>query len=169
MGGRGTATDVLHLISRLEALVASGWRLPGSSKTLIDGEEFLDLVDQLQVSLPEELRLAKKVAQERERMLEEAGAEAEQIRAEARRQAAALLSEEGLAEEAQRKAEQIRLGADNYAYEVLTKLENELAKILASVRKGRVALQGAAGGDARTGQVVEERDEKASPLELGRQ
>ena len=44
------------MIDRLEQLVSTGTRLPLSSRTMIDEQEFLDIIDQLRVTVPEELK-----------------------------------------------------------------------------------------------------------------
>ena len=50
--------DVLQLIDKLEQLVNSGTRLPLSSRTVIDEQEFLDIIDQLRIMVPDEIKQA---------------------------------------------------------------------------------------------------------------
>ena len=59
------AIDILYLVDRLEALLSKGWRVPLTSKTMIDEDEFLDIVDQMRIAIPEEIKLAKKMQQDR--------------------------------------------------------------------------------------------------------
>jgi cell division septum initiation protein DivIVA len=143
--------DVLQLIDRLEQLVSAGRRMPLTSMTIIDEQEFLDIVDQLRVTVPEEIKQARRVSQERERVMLQADAEAEKIINAAREQAARLLQDdelirraqeeaERLLSDAEREAESIRRGADEYAADVLAGLESELARLLATTRKGRATL-----------------------------
>lgn len=143
--------DVLQLIDRLEQLVSAGTRLPLSSRTIIDEQEFLDIIDQLRVTVPEEIKQARRVSQERERVMLQAEAEAEKILNAAQEQATRMLQENSLVQRAQdeaerilndaaRTAEEIRQGADEYAAEVLTGLETELSRLLATTRKGRATL-----------------------------
>jgi vacuolar-type H+-ATPase subunit H len=147
----GETIDVLELIDRLEQLVSSGTRLPLSSRTLVDEQEFLDIIDQLRVTVPEEIKQARRVSQEKDRVILQAEAEADKIINAAREQATAMLQENELVHQAQeetqrlieaarQEAEEIRRGADVYAMEVLSGLENELTKLLATVRKGRATL-----------------------------
>ncbi|MER3406140.1 MAG: ATPase, partial [Chloroflexota bacterium] len=63
------SVDVLQLIDRLEALISSGARLPLTSRALVDEQEVLDILDQLRMAVPEEIRQAKRLSQERERLL----------------------------------------------------------------------------------------------------
>jgi hypothetical protein len=147
----GESVDVLQLIDRLEQLVSAGTRLPLSSRTMIDEQEFLDIIDRLRVAVPEELKQARRFTQERERVLMQAEAEAEKIIAGAQERATLMLQETEmvrLAKEESRRilaemeteAEDVRRGADQYAFDVLAGLENELTKLLATTRKGRATI-----------------------------
>lgn len=147
----GETIDVLQLIDRLEQLVSSGTRLPLSSRTIVDEQEFLDIIDQLRVTVPDEIKQARKVSQEKDRVILLAEDEADKIINAARERATMMLQENELVhlaeeqarqviEEARREAEDIRHGADVYALEVLNGLESELTRLVATVRKGRATL-----------------------------
>ena len=66
------AIDVLYLVDRLEALLNKGWRVPMSAKTMIDEDEFLDIVDQMRIAFPEEIKQAKKIVQDRDHIIAQA-------------------------------------------------------------------------------------------------
>ncbi len=147
----GGSVDVLQLIDRLEQLVSSGTRLPLSSRTMIDEQEFLDIIDRLRVAVPEEMKQARRFTQERERVLMQAEAEAEKILSAAQERATLMLQDSELVrlakDEARRmmsavetEADDVRRGADQYASDVLAGLENELTKLLATTRKGRATI-----------------------------
>lgn len=153
----GENIDVLQLIDRLEQLVSSGTRLPLSSRTMVDEQEFLDIIDQLRVTVPDEVKQARRVSQEKDRVILQAEEEADKILNTARERATQMLQEnellrqaqedaQRLLAEAQRDAAEIRRGADLYALEVLGGLENELTKLVATVRKGRASLSHAGHG-----------------------
>ena len=144
--------EVLKLIDQLEALVSSGTRVPLTSRTVIDEQEFLDIIDRLRVAIPEEIKQAKRLTQERERVLSQSQVEAEDVIASARAQAAQLVGKDELVltareqadrllAEAERSAGEMRDGADSYAAEVLGRLETELNRMLAAVRKGQATLE----------------------------
>jgi hypothetical protein len=99
------------------------------------------------VAIPEEIRAAKRINSEGERIIEKAQEEAETIVGRAQEQAAFLIEERGLTQAAedegrrildrtQLEAEGIRQGADEYATSVLARLEVEVARTLQSIRKG---------------------------------
>jgi hypothetical protein len=144
--------DVLRLIDRLEGLASSGTRVPMTSRVVIDEQEFLDLVDQIRVAFPEEVRNARKLSQERERLLSQAQAEAEKIVGGAREQVASLVSTnevvilakqeaDRLLAQATEQAAEIQSEADAYAIEVLGRLETEMQRLSAQIRKGRAILE----------------------------
>jgi len=135
------------LIERLESLVANGRRLPLSSSVILDQSVALEYIDQLRVTIPEEIKSARRVTNEVERLLEQAREEAEQILARAQEQATYLIEERELtrqAEElsheiirqAQTEADEIRRGADDYASEVLMGLEAEVLRTLKTIKRG---------------------------------
>jgi len=146
------AIDILYLLDRLEEVLASGSRLPFSSRTMIDEQECLDILDQIRVALPEEIKQARRVNAEHDSIVAEAEARAQQIVREAEERAAEKVEEHALVQQAQRRAQQvegeaderseeIRREADEYAYETLAELESNLEQLLLMVRKGARALK----------------------------
>jgi vacuolar-type H+-ATPase subunit H len=144
--------DLQYLIDRLETLVRAARRMPMMSKIMMDEQELVDLIDQMRTVLPEEIRYAKHVLREKEQILADAQAQADDILRTAREQADLMIQREGLLKEArtqaegmihtaQEEAERISVGADNYARQVLTELEESLIRQTASVRKGLESLK----------------------------
>ena len=149
--------DILYLVDRLESLLNEGWRVPFTSNLIINEDKFLDIIDHMRTSIPEEVKRAQRIEQERERIIAQAHEEAERIVALARKQAAELTDEHEIAktaearaatiiERAQREAQELRRGADDYVAEVLTQLEDQLVNLLTTVRNGiKVVQEGRAG------------------------
>jgi vacuolar-type H+-ATPase subunit H len=144
--------DLQYLIDRLETLVRAARRMPMMSKIMMDEQELVDPIDQMRTVLPEEIRYAKHVLREKEQILADAQAQADDILRTAREQADLMIQREGLLKEArtqaegmihtaQEEAERISVGADNYARQVLTELEESLIRQTASVRKGLESLK----------------------------
>ncbi|HEX6868064.1 MAG TPA: hypothetical protein VF119_04620 [Candidatus Limnocylindrales bacterium] len=151
-----------------------------TTNVVVDQNAALGLIDELRVAVPEEVRAAKRINSEGERIIEKAQEEAERIVAKAQEQAAFLIGERGLTQaadlESQRiidaahaDADQIRSGADEYAVGVLEGLEGDVSKTLQSIHKGiamldgrRAALSGiaasteAAGDDEAWGDELED-------------
>jgi len=104
------------------------------------------------VAIPEEVRAAKRINAEGERILEKAHDESTRIVSRAQEQAAFLIGERGLTETAQAEgrriveqaedvADGIRRGADDYAANILGTLEEEAVTALAGIRKGMNVLE----------------------------
>ena len=143
--------DLQYLIDRLETMVTSAKRMPITGKLMMDEQELADLIDQMRTVLPEEVRAARKVLRERDTIISEAQQQADEVLKTAHEQAEMLLDQEGLMAEAQARANQHleeamqvaqhRIdGADEYAREVLTSLQQQLTRHLAIIDKGITAL-----------------------------
>lgn len=122
-----------------------------TNSVTVDQSTALDLIDQLRVAVPEEVRQAKRVNEETGRLVERAQEEAERILARAQEQAAFLIEERELTRAAEARSQQIiedgrqeadgiRRGADQYAAETLVRLEGECIKALQIIRRGLTML-----------------------------
>jgi len=143
----GVATDIIFLVERLESMVATGKKLPLTNNVVLDQASVLELIDQLRVAVPEEVRQAKRVTEEATRIADRARDDAEAVVARAQEQAARMLEERELVKLAQQRAGEIldaaaaegaevRRGADEYAAGVLIRLEGECIKALTSIKRG---------------------------------
>ena len=131
--------------------------------------------------MPEEVRAAKRINAEGERIMEKAQEEAERIVAKAQEQAAFLIDERGLTQtagaqsreiisEAHHDADEIRRGADEYAVSVLVGLEGDVVKTLQSIKKGiellderRAAIEADEAGGEPDGAVERSEDKAGEP------
>jgi cell division septum initiation protein DivIVA len=145
--------DILYLLDQLEEVLGGGSRLPLTSRTLVDEQEILDILDQIRVSIPEELKAARRLTQERDQILADAQAEAERVLRDADSQAAERVAEHGLVraaegraadieERALRQADDVRRDADAYAYRVLQKLREQIGQVAQTVDRGMSELEG---------------------------
>jgi len=134
-------------VDRLEALLNAGWRIPFTSKAVIDERQCLDLIDQMRIATPQEIAQAKRVLQDREQILAQARLEAERIVDQGHEQVNFLLQtkellkaaeqkSQAIVEEARAQARETQAGADAYALDTLTTLQGELGKIVAQVQHG---------------------------------
>jgi vacuolar-type H+-ATPase subunit H len=145
------AIEIHLLLDRLEALLVESRQLPFTTNVVVDRDRCFDIINQMRVSIPEEVRSSKRVYQERDRIVAQANEEAERIIALAREQAGELIANHQVSaqaesrvqvvlERAQREAQEIKYGADEYAEEVLKQLEGHLLEQLQTVQNGIVAL-----------------------------
>jgi F0F1-type ATP synthase membrane subunit b/b' len=148
--------DIQHLVDRLEDLIDEGRHMPFSKFTMIDEERALELIDQMRISIPEEIEKASRVLAQRDRILAQANEEAARIIQQAREQGLQLLDKEAtvqaaqsraanVIEQARQEAETVTAEADRYVMETLARLEQQLTKALNVVRNGinEVATSGA--------------------------
>jgi fructoselysine-6-P-deglycase FrlB-like protein len=118
---------------------------------LLDEQRAWEIIDQMRVSIPEEVKKARRINQERDRIIAQANEEATRIVDLGRDEAQQLASETEIArqaqaraqtivERAQREADALKADADDYTIQVLSKLEEDLAKALSIVRNGLLKL-----------------------------
>lgn len=128
-------------------MVAAGKKLPLTNNVVLDQATVLELIDQLRVSVPDEVRQARRITEDAARIAEHARDEGDAIIARAQEQAAQMLEERELVraaqqrageliEQAQAEAREVRRGADEYAAGVLIRLEGECIKALTSIKRG---------------------------------
>ena len=147
------AIEIHLLIDRLEALLVESRSFPPfTSNVILNRDQFFDIINQMRISIPEEVKKAQRVHRERDRVIAQANEEAERIIALANEQAAKRVTEHEIIQQAEEKAEivlerarreaqEIRYGADDYARSVLQQLEEILIEQLTTVRNGIVALE----------------------------
>jgi vacuolar-type H+-ATPase subunit H len=139
--------DILHLVDRLEALVNESWRLPFTSNVVIQEDAFLEIIDQMRISIPEEVKRANRLNAERDHVLQQAQEEADRIVGLAQEQATGLADDHEIMKAAYAKADEIiaqahhstegiKADADVYVMEVLSSLEEQLLRLQTTVRNG---------------------------------
>ncbi len=139
--------DILHLIDRLEELFNESRAIPFTHNVVVDEEKMLDLIDQMRVAIPEEMKKAQQVMTQRDRILAQAQEEANRTLALAREKGEQLMERDSIVQNAQSfaeqratdiiaEADQTRVEADQYVIETLTHLELELERYLNQVRNG---------------------------------
>lgn len=144
--------DILHLVDRLEELFNESRPIPFTHSVLIDEERILDLIDQMRVSIPEEIKKAQQLLAQRDRILAQAKEEADRTLALAREKSEQMVERDGIVEAARARAEEIieqvrleneqtRREADDYVLQTLTNLDAELERVATQVRNGIATLQ----------------------------
>jgi len=139
--------DIQHLVDRLEDLIDEGRHIPMTKTTMIDEERALEIIDQMRISVPEEVDKASRIINQRDRLLAQANEEAARIVDLAKEKSETLIQRDAVVQAAQNRAaniieqarqdaEAIRGEADGYVLEVLNELEAHLIKTLTVVRNG---------------------------------
>lgn len=155
--------EVFDILDRLQSLSDGGAKLPMTNRVLINPLELRDIVAKLKRALPRDITEAQQIIRSREAYLAQAQGEAKRIRTIADQEAMNKVAETQIVENATKAAEQLRAeaqasiklageqiekqtrdrmaGADQYAIEVLRKLEEELNTLLLTARRGLESLQ----------------------------
>ena len=150
--------DILHLVDRLEELFNQSRPIWFTHNVIVDEDKMLDLIDQMRVAIPEEVKKAQQVLTQRDRILAQAQEEANRMVAIAREKCDQMVERDAIVQEARVRAEAIvsqgrldientRKDADEYAVNTLRRLEMELERFLNQVRNGITVLQSEKGGD----------------------
>ncbi|MBE2197689.1 MAG: hypothetical protein IAE79_03695 [Anaerolinea sp.] len=145
--------DIQHLVDRLEQVLNESSHFPLTAYLLVNDDRIYNIVDQMRVAVPEEVKRANRIEAEKDRILAQAKEEADRIRDLAKQEASELVKRdaittsaqqraENILERARRDAEALRQDADAYVIDELTKLEEQLLRSLAVVRNGLDKVQG---------------------------
>ncbi len=155
--------DIQHLVDRLEDLIDEGRHVWFSKFTLIDEERALEIIDQMRISVPEQIEKASRLINQRDRLLAQANEEATRVvqlaheRSEEMTQRDAIVQTaqnraKNIIEQARQEAEVIRADADAYVLQVLQELEDQLVRNLTVARNG-------------IAKIIEEREANQSRME----
>jgi len=139
--------DILQLIDRLEELFNDGKPIPFTHNVSVDEDRMLDIIDQMRIAIPEEVKKAQQLLSQRDRVMAQAQEESNRTLDLAREKAEGLITKDTIVQEAQRRAEQIlaqaradaeatRQDADDYIIETLTSLQDELSRSLNQANNG---------------------------------
>ena len=143
--------DILHLVDRLEELFNQSRPIPLTHNVIVDEDRILEIIDQMRISIPEEVKKAQQVLAQRDRVLAQAQEEANRTIALAKQKADEVIARDAIVQAAQARAEQIigqsraeaenlRREADDYIIEALGSLEGELTRLLSQARNGMTKL-----------------------------
>lgn len=143
--------DILHLVDRLEELFNESKPIWFTHNVVVDEDRMLDLIDQMRVAIPEEIKKAQQLLSQRDRILAQAQEEASRTIALAREKAEKLVDNDPITQAAQIKAEQIiaqaryeseqtRKETDSYIINSFKNVQSELEKVTHQINNGIDAL-----------------------------
>jgi cell division septum initiation protein DivIVA len=144
--------DILHLVDRLEEFFNEARAVPFTRSVVVNEDRMLELIDQMRIAIPDEVKKAQQLLAQRDRILAQGQEEGNRTIALAREKAEELIERDQITTAARLRAEQIiaqargeadatRRDADNYVIDVLTRFETDLERILTQVRNGIHSLQ----------------------------
>lgn len=139
--------DIMQLVDELEAVIDKAYRIPFTSNVVINEDDLFDILDQMRISIPQEIKEARRTEAERERILGRAQEEANRIIELAKEKMMAAVDDHQILEAAKTEAKQIvsqaqtenhqlKLQSNEYVADNLSNLEEHLLKLLTTVRNG---------------------------------
>lgn len=158
--------DIMHLVDRLEELINRSRAIWFTHNVIVDEDRVLDLIDQMRVAIPDEVKKAQQQIAQRDRIMAQAQEEANRTLAIAREKSEQMVSRDAIVQAAQARADQIllqaradvvnvRREADDYVIDTLRRLEMEMDRLLTQVRNGIMTLENERSAAAAQQNVVE--------------
>ena len=140
--------DIMKLIDILDETVDNAWTFPFTAKCFMDKDELLESIQEIRAKIPEEIKEAKWVTDERQRIISDAQKEADSILKNTADKVTAMVSENEITrlaneeamkimEAAQNEARSMRMATKEYVSKTLNDLENSINMALAQIRDDR--------------------------------
>lgn len=140
--------EIFTLLESLEEILESSSKVPFSSKVMVDIDELRDILEDIRLKLPDELKQAKWVKEERQRIIEDAQKEADNIIKNAESKIVTMIDDnvitkkaleqkEEIIENANKVSKEICTGTHEYANAILEKVEEVLKETLEVVQNNR--------------------------------
>ncbi|MEG2174676.1 MAG: ATPase [Oscillospiraceae bacterium] len=146
--------NIEEILDMLDELLDKSWSLPLSGgRSVVDDEKIRELLDDVRLNLPSEIKQAKAIVSDRSEILANARREADTVVRRAEDRARALIAQEDIVRQAQQKASEIitqaqqkskelRGASQEFSDDLLKQAEDGLGKLLMEVRSTRQAMRG---------------------------
>lgn len=126
---------VLELLEELEDIVDTASSVPLTGKIMVDGNEILEIVNDIRNTLPEDVKQAHWLKGEQNRILEDAKKEYQKLVVEAKKQADFLVDNNAITLKARKHADQIEKEAEEYAAMLKLRTYDYLDQMLFKMQK----------------------------------
>ena len=126
--------EIFTLLDTLEDILEKSRNMPFSSKCIVDKEEVLDIIKEIRLKLPDELKQAKWVKEERQKILVQAQNEADDIIKEAENRIISMIDEHEITKKAYEQKNKIIENANDMAREISNGTKAYADNILAGVQ-----------------------------------
>ena len=144
--------EIFTLLETLEDIMEKSRSIPFSKKCITNKEEILEIIQEIRLKLPDEIKQAKWVKEERQRILLEAQNEANGIIKEAENRIISMIDEHEITKKAYEKkveiietanemSREIKSGTEEYADGVLAGIEVALEDALKVIKENRKELK----------------------------
>ncbi|MDY3304300.1 MAG: ATPase [Clostridia bacterium] len=144
--------DVIELLSELEDVIDKGFEIPVVKKTMINKQQVMSLINDISLQLPDELRVAKSIAEDSKRIISDAQKQADAKIKEVEHKILGLIDEHEITKKAvananeiiakaQKDGKEIRLASLKFADDILEKVENDFKTVNEKVKQCRSELR----------------------------
>ncbi len=145
--------SVEQIVDQIDDVLEKAFSFPLSGgKILVDGEEIRNLLDDIRLNLPKDIRQAERIVADRTQIISDAKREAETIVRVAEERAKAMVAKDEITREAQEKANEMmnqarqksaemRKAANDYVDDLMQRTDESIAMGLAELRKARQGLK----------------------------
>ena len=145
--------SIENLMDDLEDVMEASWHLPMSGgKTVIDAGEVKRILEDIRLQLPKEILQARKIIEDRTKIIEDAKHEAQNIIKVSEEKIRAMIekseivknaqtSANNIISEATKQSKEMKLSANKYAQDVMKQLDEVVTSNLTEIRKARQMLQ----------------------------
>ncbi|MCL2637872.1 MAG: ATPase [Oscillospiraceae bacterium] len=145
--------SIEEILEFMDDTLDKAMQVPFSNKkSLVDVEKMRELVDEIRLNMPNEVKQARKLVQDRKTIVDEARGEADVIIKKAEERAKQLASQQEVTKLAQQRANEIMASAqakskelrsttNDYIDNTLSKVEELLSHDLVNIKKARSALK----------------------------
>lgn len=140
--------EILQIIDILEDKIEQSKNIPLLNRALIDREDILANIEEIRINLPDDMKQARLIKDERKRIIAEAQAEADEIIKNAKLKTEEMVNEHEITKKAYEQANQIiaaaqknsrelRMGARQYVDSLFADTDAKLTKAQSIIRKAR--------------------------------
>ena len=110
--------EIFTLLETIEEILENSRNVPFSHKVLTDKEELLEIIKEIRLKLPEELKQAKVIKEEHDRIIAKANEEADEIVKEAENRIISMIDEHEITKKAYEQKSKIIENANDMAREI---------------------------------------------------
>lgn len=144
--------NIDDLLDLMDETLEDAFTVPLTGKRMVDVEKMRDIIDDIRLNMPTEIRQAKAIVHDRNEIVESARAEGDTIIKRAEERARVLVSETEIVKMSQQRANEIMVASrkqekemrqtiTNYCENILNQTEEQLAKSCAEVKNVRTSLR----------------------------
>ena len=145
-------TSIENVLDEIDEMLDSAFSVPFSGKCMVDADKVRDLIDEIRLHMPSEIKQAKSIVEDRVEIISTAKREAENIVRRAEDRAKAMVAQEEIVKQAQQrgseiltlahqKSREVRQAASEFVETIMKKTDDCLTTNLNELRQTRQNLR----------------------------